>query len=134
LPLANSGGSRDLAGFFEPSAHDGVPAEDLCASVLSSTAMRYVLWVFKLALFALALTFAVKNTDPVAVRYFLGHEWRTPLIFVLLLAFCVGAALGVLGALGQILRQRREISSLKRELQAHDASTSAPPVADPKHT
>ena len=78
--------------------------------------MKYVLWVVKLALFAFMLTFALKNTDPVAVRYFLGHEWRAPLIFVLLIVFCVGAALGLLGALGQILRQRREISALKREL------------------
>ena len=79
--------------------------------------MRYVLWILKLALFALALTFAVKNTEPVVVRYFLGHEWHPPLIFVLLLFFCGGALLGLLSALGQILRQRREISSLKRELQ-----------------
>ena len=88
--------------------------------------MRYVLWVVKLALFALALTFAVKNTDPVAVRYFLGNEWHAPLILVLLVFFCIGAVLGLLGALGQILRQRREISSLKRELRAY--SPAAPPT------
>jgi uncharacterized integral membrane protein len=76
--------------------------------------MRYVLWVVKFALFALVLTFAVKNTDPVTVRYFLGQEWRAPLIFVLLVVFCAGAALGLLGALGHIMRQRREIAALKR--------------------
>lgn len=91
--------------------------------------MRYVLWIVKLALFALALTFAIKNTDPVAVRYFLGQEWRAPLIFVLLVFFCMGAVLGLLGALMQIMRQRREISSLKRELQGHAAPAPvAPPV------
>jgi uncharacterized integral membrane protein len=97
--------------------------------VLSSWPMRYVLWVLKLALFALALTFAVKNTDPVAVRYFLGHEWRAPLIFVMLVFLCLGALLGLLSALGQILRQRREITSLKRQLQGHTVPTvrSAPP-------
>jgi uncharacterized integral membrane protein len=90
--------------------------------------MRYVLWIVKFALFALALTFAVKNSDPVAVRYFLGHEWHAPLIFVLLVFFCVGAVLGLLGALGQILRQRREISSLRRELDAYTpASRTTPP-------
>jgi lipopolysaccharide assembly protein A len=91
--------------------------------------MRYVLWVLKLALFALALTFAVKNTDPVAVRYFLGHEWRAPLIFVMLVFLCVGALLGLVSALGQILRQRREISSLKRQLQGYTvpAVRSSPP-------
>lgn len=79
--------------------------------------MRYVLLVLKIALFAFMLTFAIKNTDPVAVRYFLGYEWRAPLIFVLLLVFCVGAVLGLLSALGQILRQRREISSLRRAVE-----------------
>ena len=91
--------------------------------------MRYVLWVVKLALFVLAFTFAIKNTDPVAVRYFLGQEWRAPLIFVLLVLFCMGAVLGVLAALVQIMRQRREISVLKRELQSPPApaSTVVPP-------
>jgi uncharacterized integral membrane protein len=78
--------------------------------------MRYVLWIVKLTLFAFMLTFALKNTDPVTLRYFLGHEWRAPLIFVLLVVSCVGAALGLFGALGQILRQRREIAALRRKL------------------
>ncbi len=85
-----------------------------------SFVMRYVLWLLRFVLFALVLTFAIKNTDGVAVRYFLGYEWRAPLIFVLLVAFCAGAALGVFSTLGQIFRQRREISSLKRELTARD--------------
>ena len=89
--------------------------------------MRYVLWVVKLALFAVALTFAVKNTDPVAVRYFLGQEWSAPLIFVLLVFFCMGAALGLLAALMQIMRQRREISTLKRELRGNGPVPVPPP-------
>ena len=92
--------------------------------------MRYVLWIVKLALFAVALTFAVKNTDPVAVRYFLGQEWRAPLIFVLLVFFCLGAALGLLAALMQIMRQRREISQLKRELQGRSIVAPEPPPPD----
>jgi lipopolysaccharide assembly protein A len=93
--------------------------------------MRYVLWILKFALFAFALTFAVKNTDAVAVRYFLGHEWHAPLIFVMLAFLCLGALLGLLSALGQILRQRREITFLKRELQGHapGARRTSPPDA-----
>ena len=87
-------------------------------------AMRYVLWIVKFVLFALVLTFAVKNTDSVAVRYFLGYEWRAPLIFVLLVAFCAGAALGVVSMLGQIFRQRREISMLKQELSSQGVTTA----------
>jgi uncharacterized integral membrane protein len=92
--------------------------------------MRYLLWIVKLALFAVALTFAIKNTDPVAVRYFMGQEWRAPLIFVLLVFFCMGAALGLLAALMQIMRQRREISTLKRDLAARAVVVPEPPPPD----
>ena len=91
--------------------------------------MKYVLWIVKLALFVFMLTFALKNTDAVTLRYFLGHEWRAPLIFVLLVVFCVGAAVGLLSTLGQILRQRRQISALKRELA--ESSGAAPDAAPP---
>ena len=92
--------------------------------------MRYVLWILKFALFAFMLTFAVKNTDPVAIRYFLGHEWRAPLIFVLLIAFCMGAAFGLLGALGHIMRQRREIVTLSRSRESEVAPVRQPPPPD----
>ena len=89
--------------------------------------MRYLLWLVKLALFAFMLTFAVKNTDPVTIRYFLGTEWHAPLIFVLLVVFVVGAVMGLLGALGQIMRQRREIAVLKRERAVIEAPREPPP-------
>ncbi|OGA47019.1 MAG: hypothetical protein A3G24_00975 [Betaproteobacteria bacterium RIFCSPLOWO2_12_FULL_62_13] len=79
--------------------------------------MRYLLWILKFALFVVVLSFAVKNTDPVAVRYYLGHEWQAPLVLVLLVAFCLGAAAGVIASLAQVFRQRREILALKRELR-----------------
>ena len=92
--------------------------------------MRYLLWVLKLALFAFMLTVAVKNTDPVSIRYFLGQEWRAPLIFVLLVVFCFGAVLGLLGALGHIMRQRREIAALKRQVSGTLMPAGEPPPPD----
>src|SRR6185436_8602681 len=76
--------------------------------------MRYLLWAVKLLAFVLVLSFALKNSDPVTVRYYLGAEWQAPLVFVLLVAFCAGAVIGVLACLGQLFRQRREIGRLKR--------------------
>jgi uncharacterized integral membrane protein len=87
--------------------------------------MRTLTLAIKLALFFVVITFAVKNTDPVSVRYFLGWEWQSPLIFVLLIAFCAGIVLGLLAVLPRILRQRREIVGLKRELEIK----STPPDA-----
>jgi lipopolysaccharide assembly protein A len=77
--------------------------------------MRTLILALKLALFLVVLTFAVRNTDVVTVRYFLGWEWQSPLIFVMLIAFCAGIALGLLAALPKLFRQRREIATLKRE-------------------
>ena len=77
--------------------------------------MRILILALKLALFLVVLTFAVRNTDVVTVRYFLGWEWQSPLIFVMLIAFCAGIALGLLAALPKLFRQRREIATLKRE-------------------
>jgi uncharacterized integral membrane protein len=76
--------------------------------------MRYVLWTVRFLVFILVFSFAVKNSDSVTVRYYLGAEWQAPLIFVLLVTFCAGAAFGVLACLGQLFRQRREIARLKR--------------------
>lgn len=76
--------------------------------------MRYLLWTVRFLVFILVFSFAVKNSDSVTVRYYLGAEWQSPLIFVLLVTFCAGAAFGVLACLGQLFRQRREIGRLKR--------------------
>jgi uncharacterized integral membrane protein len=86
--------------------------------------MRYLLWMLKLALFALVLVFAVKNTGPVTVRYFPGGEWQSPLVFVLLVAFCAGVAIGLGAGLSHIFRQRREIAALKRELRGSRESSA----------
>src|SRR3972149_1284316 len=45
---------------------------------LMELAMRSLAWVLKFLLFALIVTFAVKNAEPVTVRYYFGGEWRAP--------------------------------------------------------
>ncbi|HEX7465230.1 MAG TPA: lipopolysaccharide assembly protein LapA domain-containing protein, partial [Usitatibacter sp.] len=62
--------------------------------------MRYLRWILRSVLFLLLLGFAIKNTDPVVVRYFLGWEWRAPLTLVLLIFFAGGAGLGALAGVG----------------------------------
>jgi uncharacterized integral membrane protein len=88
--------------------------------------MRIFSLVIKVAIFLLLLGFALKNTDVVTVRYFLGVEWQAPLAFVLLVLFAVGIVAGILTSLGVIVRQRRELSALKRELRSQ--SKAAAPV------
>lgn len=94
--------------------------------------MRYLLWPLKLALFLVIFGFALKNTDSVALRFYLGHEWNAPLVFILLIFFCTGAAGGILATLGLIVRQRREIVSLRREARVltEEASRRLPAVQE----
>lgn len=79
--------------------------------------MRYLVWLLRAVMFLVLLGFAVKNDQPVVLRYFFGYEWQASLVVVLLLFFAVGMGMGVLAVLGNVFRQRREIAALKRELR-----------------
>ena len=79
--------------------------------------------------FLVLLAFAVKNTDNVVVRYFLGLEWEAPLVFVLLVFFTAGILLGIMASLGIIVGQRRQILGLKRELRGGARTAAVPEPA-----
>ncbi len=79
--------------------------------------MRLLSWLLRALLFIALLGFAVKNDQPVTLRYFLGYEWQSPLVVALLLFFAIGAIIGVLSMLAYLLQQRREIARLKREIR-----------------
>ncbi len=76
--------------------------------------MKVLAWVVRLALFVVLLAFAVKNTEPVALRFYFDLVWQAPLVALLAAFFAAGAAAGLAAALGTLLRQRREILRLRR--------------------
>jgi len=82
--------------------------------------MRYLSLLLKIILFLLLLGFAVKNTETAVLRYYLGYEWQAPLVLILLVFFCAGAAVGVIASLSYIFRQKRKMQSLKRQLRLND--------------
>ena len=96
--------------------------------------MRKLLGLIKtavgVALFLLLLGFAVKNSDSVPLRYFLGLEWHAPLVLMLLVFFTAGAALGIAASLMILVRQRREIVGLKREIRNLTRTTGLPGMAE----
>lgn len=79
--------------------------------------MKFVNWLLRAFLFLLLLGFAVKNNEPVVLRYFFGYEWHVSLVLVLLLFFAAGAAVCVLAVMSSFFRQRREIAALKKEFK-----------------
>lgn len=94
--------------------------------------MRTLVWIVRGFIFLFLFAFAVKNTDPVSLRFFLDTEWQAPLVIVLLVFFAVGAFLGALSLLGTVFGLRRELAKLRRELNvAHiaEARELPPPSA-----
>ena len=92
--------------------------------------MRIVIWTIRIALFILLLAFAARNTEPATLRFYFDLAWQAPLVLMLLAFFAGGVLLGVLATVGTLLRQRREISRLRREARAAGAerhSVSLPP-------
>ena len=79
--------------------------------------MRSLLWATRIFIFLFLFAFAVKNTDPVSVRFFFDTAWQAPLVIVVLAFFAGGTALGVLSLLGTVFRLRRETWRLQRELK-----------------
>lgn len=93
--------------------------------------MRVVLWCCRVFIFLFLLAFALKNTEPVSVSFFLDTSWQAPLIIVVLAFFAGGVALGVLALLGTLFGLRREISRLKRESKAIDGKDRIPDMPNP---
>jgi lipopolysaccharide assembly protein A len=79
--------------------------------------MRYLSWALRILLFILLFGFALKNSDPVTVRFYLGTHWEASLALVVLVFFVAGAAAGVIACFAYIYRQRREILQLRKELR-----------------
>lgn len=77
--------------------------------------MRIVLWTARIFVFLFLLAFALKNSDPVHVRFFFDSAWQAPLIIIVLAFFLAGALLGALSLLATIFGLRREVSRLKRQ-------------------
>ncbi len=83
---------------------------------LTTRLARIAAWLVKGVLFLLLLGLAIKNSDPVTLRYYLGLEWQAPMALVLFVFFVAGALMGLLAMLAPWVRQRSEIRRLRAEL------------------
>ncbi len=76
--------------------------------------MRALLFALKLILFLLLLGLAMRNSDFVTLRYFLGMEWQAPLALVIFVAFAIGLLMGLLVCSLRLLRYHRELRNLRK--------------------
>lgn len=79
--------------------------------------MRYLHTILGFLLFLAVLGFALKNTQPVELHYYLGLQWNAPLILALLIAFCAGTLAGILACLSLAVRYRRRLLAAEKELK-----------------
>jgi uncharacterized integral membrane protein len=91
--------------------------------------MTILTWAVRLIIFAFLLVFAVRNTEPITLRFILDYVWEAPQVIILLAFFTGGAILGLLSVVGVIFRQRLEISRLKREIAKPKPVVSSEPPA-----
>lgn len=99
--------------------------------------MKLIFRIIAGLLFIVFFGFALKNTQEVALRFFLDHEIRAPLVLMLLAFFVIGAIFGVLAMTSTVLRQRRDLSrhkkiiaKMEKDGAARDLSRSQPPQPD----
>jgi len=82
--------------------------------------MHIVRWIVGATLFLALLFLSLQNSELVTLKFYTWWSWQAPLVFVVLIAFALGVAAGLLaGAL--------RASRLKRELKrVHHAAASSP--------
>lgn len=87
--------------------------------------MKILFRIVAAVLFIIFFGFALKNTQEVALQFFLGYEIRGPLVLLLLGFFAAGAALGVLAMIPTVLRYRRDVSKYKKTIVVMEKDNKA---------
>lgn len=57
--------------------------------------MRFFIWLFRAFIFFALFAFSLNNQHEASVKWFFGQEWRAPMVFIVLAAFGLGCAFGV---------------------------------------
>ena len=92
--------------------------------------MRILTWLIRAFLFFALFAFALNNSQEAEVRWFFGHEWRAPMVIIVLLAFGCGAALGVLAMVPAWWKHRRVAQRQQQQQAAEDAPGAAPATVE----
>ncbi len=82
--------------------------------------MSVVRFIIVAVMFIGMLFLALDNADTVTLRFFHVKEIQAPLIFVVLCALAIGAALGLAAGALRTARVRRELNALRHEVRKRD--------------
>lgn len=92
--------------------------------------MRALTWLIRAAIFFVLFAFALNNQHEAALQWFFGHQWRAPMVFIVLAAFTLGCAFGVLAMVPSWWRHRREAQKHQRPATPVPGETVTPPATD----
>ena len=92
--------------------------------------MKYLTWLLKAAIFFTLFAFALNNQQDATVHFFFGTQWRAPMVLVVLAAFAMGLAIGMLGMVPRWLRGRkRRMTGAPPATPAVSGADMSPPPA-----
>jgi uncharacterized integral membrane protein len=90
--------------------------------------MQIVRWIVGATIFVALLFLSLQNSGEVTLKFYNLWQWSAPLIFVVLIAFAIGVAAGLLAGAFRTSRVKRELKRLHRDrIAAGPASTGGPP-------
>lgn len=69
--------------------------------------MRIFIWLVRALAFFTLFAFALNNQQESAVCWFFGYAWHAPMVIIVLAAFTMGCAVGVLAMLPSWWKHRR---------------------------
>ena len=69
--------------------------------------LRLLQWMLKAAVFFTLFAFALNNQQEARVNFFFSTYWSAPTVLVILSAFTLGVAVGVLGMVPRWWRRRQ---------------------------
>ena len=77
--------------------------------------MSVIRWIAAVVVFLLLLLFSLQNAQLVPVSFYGLFSWHAPLVFLLLIAFALGMAAGLLAGVMRTVRLKRQINRMRRE-------------------
>jgi uncharacterized integral membrane protein len=99
--------------------------------------LKIIAWVVRLALFLVVLTFSIRNTDLVTVKWLPGLEVQVQLVVALLISLLLGAVFAWISLLPSWLKAKRSATvatknaeRLERELSQLKAQGALPVVVE----
>ena len=86
--------------------------------------MQVLRWIVGAALFLVLLLLSLQNSELATLKFYHWWSWQAPLIFIVLMAFAIGAAAGLLAGAVRSARLKRQLNRVRRERLRSDVPST----------